>query len=135
MSFFRKGSAPRQAAQTDSQKENKPSINLKVMRPQKFADAPLVADELMAGNTVVMNLERVERDELRHLLDFISGVLYALDGSMKKIAGNSTFILTPCNVALSEVEEELLPPEGAPADPTERPVSSLFSSSAEADNE
>ena len=125
MSFFRKGNAPRQAAIGENKKEAKPSISLKVMRPEKFSDAPLVADELLAGNTVVMNLEKVERDELRHLLDFISGVVYSLDGGMKKIAGNTTFILTPGSVTLSETESL-----GLGAETPEReqsPVSSLFS--------
>lgn len=125
MSFFRKGSAPRQAASYESEKETKPSISLKVMRPERFADAPLIADELLAGHTVVMNLEKVERDELRHLLDFISGVVYSLDGGMKKIAGNTTFILTPGSVTLSEAETL-----GLGADMPEReqsPISSLFS--------
>ncbi len=129
MSFFRKGGAPRQAASYEAEKESKPSISLKVMRPEKFADAPLVADELLAGNTVVMNVEKVERDELRHLLDFISGVVYSLDGGMKKIAGNTTFILTGGNVTLSEAESLGL---GAEAPEREQsPVSSLFSTPAD----
>ncbi len=125
MSFFRKGNAPRQAAISENKNEAKPSISLKVMRPEKFADAPLVADELLAGNTVVVNLEKVERDELRRLLDFISGVVYSLDGGMKKIAGNTTFILTPGSVTLSEAESLGL--GTAMPEREQSPVSSLFS--------
>jgi FtsZ-interacting cell division protein YlmF len=125
MSFFRRGNAPRQAAPYEAKSQNKPSISLKVMRPEKFADAPLVADELLAGSTVVMNVEKVERDELRHLLDFISGVVYSLDGGMKKIAGNTTFILTPGSVTLSEAESLGL---GEAPEREQNPVSSLFSS-------
>ena len=104
MPFFRK--APTHASETPkSNGTARAAIRLKVMRPEKFSDAPLIADELMAGRTVVMNLEAMERDALRHLLDFISGVTYALDGSMKKIAGDATFIATPHSVSLADVEE------------------------------
>ena len=129
MSFFRK-------APTPTKETPKPigtartAIRLKVMRPEKFSDAPLIADELMAGRTVVMNLEMMERDALRHLLDFISGVTYALDGSMKKIAGDATFIVTPHSVSLADVEEaeeavRESAPETATAEPTEAPPKAL----------
>ncbi len=129
MSFFRKASAPVKEAPKPVGAA-RTAIRLKVMRPEKFSDAPLIADELMAGRTVVMNLEMMERDALRHLLDFISGVTYALDGSMKKIAGDATFIVTPHSVSLADVEEaeeavRESTPETAAAEPTAAPQKPL----------
>ncbi len=126
MPFFRKSAAPvKEAPKPVSTART--AIRLKVMRPEKFSDAPLIADELMAGRTVVMNLEMMERDALRHLLDFISGVTYALDGSMKKIAGDATFIVTPHSVSLADVEEaeeavRESAPVRVPTEPLEEPV-------------
>lgn len=104
MPWFRKNPAPIEEP-TPRAAATRAAIRLKVMRPEKFSDAPLIADQLIAGRTVVMNLEAMERDACRHLLDFISGVTYALDGSMKKIAGDATFIVTPHSVALADAEE------------------------------
>ena len=118
------------------------TIRLKVMRPEKFSDAPLVADELIMGRTVVLNLEAMERDACRHLLDFISGVTYALDGSIKRISGDATFIVTPNSVALADTEEaeEALrrTPAAAPAEraavaETIDPVAAMFSGNTEED--
>ena len=80
---------------------------MKVMHPEKFTDAPLIADELIAGRTVVMDLTEMEREAGRLLLNFISGVTYAQDGKIKKVA-NSTFIITPYNVdILGDLIDEL----------------------------
>ncbi len=129
MSFFRKAPAPLKETPRPVGTA-RTAIRLKVMRPEKFSDAPLIADELMAGRTVVMNLEMMERDALRHLLDFISGVTYALDGSMKKIAGDATFIVTPHSVSLADVEEaeeavRESAPTVAPAEPPAEPPKAL----------
>ena len=77
------------------------SIELKVVRPEKFSDAPQVADHLLSNRTVVLNLENTDKDTSRHLIDFLSGVTYALDGDIKKVA-NDTFIITPHNVDVSD---------------------------------
>ena len=139
MSLFRKNPPPAESAATAA----RATIRLKVMRPEKFSDAPLVADELIMGRTVVLNLEAMERDACRHLLDFISGVTYALDGSIKRISGDATFIVTPNSVALADTEEaeEALrraPDTAAPAatvtvQEAADPVSAMFSGSGEED--
>ena len=139
MSLFRKNPPPAESATSAA----RATIRLKVMRPEKFSDAPLVADELIMGRTVVLNLEAMERDACRHLLDFISGVTYALDGSIKRISGDATFIVTPNSVALADTEEaeEALrraPDTAAPAatvtvQEAADPVSAMFSASGEED--
>lgn len=89
------------------------NIELKVVRPEKFSDAPLVADHLLSNRTVVLNLENTDKDTSRHLIDFLSGVTYALDGDIKKVA-NDTFIITPHNVSISDAQ---VASEEAPEEP------------------
>ena len=58
-----------------------------------------VADHHNAKRTVVLNLESANKDVARRILDFLSGVAYANDGQIKKVA-NCTFIITPYNVGI-----------------------------------
>ena len=139
MSLFRR-SRPQAAEATPAAAPRGATIRLKVMRPEKFTDAPLVADELIMGRTVVLNLEAMEREACRHLLDFISGVTYALDGSIKRISGNATFIVTPTSIDLCDADTDAAEeavrtvpaPQASPATATETdPVTAMFSGTGE----
>ncbi len=77
------------------------SIELKVVRPERFEDVSSIADHLLGGRTVVLNLEAAEPSVCRRLIDFLSGVAYSIDGQLKRVA-NSTYIITPNNVDVSE---------------------------------
>ena len=72
-------------------------LQVVLTKPEKFYDAKEIADNLNEKRTVVLNLESTNKDEALRLLDFLSGVAYANDGEIKKIA-KSTFIITPYNV-------------------------------------
>lgn len=79
-------------------------------KPERFDDASAVADHLNSKHTVVLNLESTNRDVARRLLDFLSGVAYANNGHLQRVA-NSTYIITPYNVdikgeLLDELEEQ-----------------------------
>ena len=78
---------------------NMPSsaVQVVLVKPTRFEDAPSVADHLNARKTVVLNLEAANRETSRRLIDFLSGTAYATRGSIKKVA-NSTYIITPANV-------------------------------------
>ncbi|MPY93664.1 MAG: DUF552 domain-containing protein [Acidimicrobiia bacterium] len=65
--------------------------------PGGFGDAQEIADKFMANQPVIMNLEGLERDLSRRLIDFASGLCYGLSGTMKKVA-NQVFLLTPADV-------------------------------------
>ena len=71
-----------------------------LVKPEKFENAAEVADHLRDRRTVVLNLEETNKDTARRLVDFLSGVTYALDGKIKKVAA-STYIITPFNVEIS----------------------------------
>ena len=64
------------------------------IRPARFDQAQEVADTLKRGQPVIMNLDACERDVARRLIDFASGLCYALDGSMEKVA-NGVYLLRP----------------------------------------
>lgn len=72
-------------------------IQVVLVKPERFEDAPGIADHLCAKKTVVLNLESASKDSAKRLIDFLSGVAYANKGQIKRVA-NSTFIITPSNV-------------------------------------
>lgn len=72
-------------------------VQVVLVKPERFETAAEIADHLRDRRPVVMNLEQAPKDVARRLIDFLSGVAYALDGRIKKIA-SATFILTPYNV-------------------------------------
>ena len=108
--------APKAAAQPVSfgsinygseKKENNKVVNIHattqlqvvLVKPERFENAADIADHLRNKHTVVLNLEQTNKDIARRLIDFLSGVAYAQDGKIKKVAIN-TYIITPYNVNL-----------------------------------
>ena len=76
-------------------------------KPERFEEAASIGDNLNAKRTVVLNLESTNRDIARRLLDFLSGVAYANNGQIKRVA-NSTYIITPYNVdVMGDLIDEL----------------------------
>lgn len=72
-----------------------------VFRPMSFGDeAWEIADELLKRHAVVLNLEKTEKDVSRRIVDFLSGVAYANNGKIKRVA-TATFIITPYNMDLT----------------------------------
>ena len=88
-----------------------PTTRVHVMEPHGFNDAQEVGDRLKAGQPVILNLQGVDRDLQRRLIDFSSGLAYALSGTMSK-AADQVFLLTPSNVEVSEEEKERLQARG-----------------------
>ena len=79
---------------------SKTTLQVVLAKPERFDDASAIADHLNEKRTVVLNLESANRDVARRLIDFLSGVAYANAGQLKRVA-NSTFIITPYNVAVT----------------------------------
>lgn len=77
------------------------SIELKVLCPASFDEVGDIADHLIAGRTVVLNLELLDQGSIIRMLDFLNGVTYSTDGDIKNVSKN-TFIITPHNVDVSE---------------------------------
>jgi cell division inhibitor SepF len=77
------------------------------MSPTSFNEAQSVADKYMAGIPVIMNLQGLERDLSRRLVDFASGLCYGMRGSMERVT-NQVYLLTPSNVEVSPEEKRRL---------------------------
>ena len=82
-------------------------LQVVLVKPERFENASEIADHLREKRTVVLNLESTNKEIARRLLDFLSGVAYANEGKIKKVA-ISTYILTPYNVdILGDLIDEL----------------------------
>ena len=82
-----------------------------VVEPRGFNDAQEVGDRLKVTQPVILNLQGLDRDLQRRLIDFSSGLAYALGGSMSRVA-DQVFLLTPSNVEVSQEEKERLQARG-----------------------
>lgn len=87
----------------------KPKVH--VVAPGRFADAQQIGDRLRTNQPVIVNLQVVDRDLSRRMIDFCSGVTYALNGNMEKVA-DQVFLLTPSNVEVSAEEKQRLSERG-----------------------
>ncbi len=77
------------------------NIELKVVRPESFEEVSTIADYLLEGCTVVLNMELVDRSTTIRMLDFLNGVTYTMDGEIKNVAPN-TFIITPSGIDIRD---------------------------------
>ena len=79
-------------------------LKVVLVKPERFENASEIADHLKDKRTVVINLESTNKDIARRLVDFLSGVAYAGEGKIKKVAAN-TYIITPYHV---DIEGDLI---------------------------
>ena len=109
---FRESSSSYRDRDRDFDRRNDKVVNIHtttqlqvvLVKPERFDNASEVADHLRDKRTVVLNLESTNKDVARRLLDFLSGVAYANEGKIKKVA-LSTYIITPFNV---EIQGDLI---------------------------
>ena len=82
-------------------------LKVVLVKPERFENASEIADHLKEKRTVVLNLESTNKDVARRLIDFLSGVAYAGEGKIKKVAAN-TYIITPYSVdIMGDLVDEL----------------------------
>ena len=79
-------------------------LKVVLVKPERFENASEIADHLREKRTVVLNLESTNKDIARRLIDFLSGVAYAGEGKIKKVAAN-TYLITPYSV---DIEGDLI---------------------------
>jgi cell division inhibitor SepF len=72
-------------------------LKVVVMQPAKFDDAQEVCDHLKNKKPIIVNLESLEKEAARRVVDFLSGAVYSLDGNIQKVS-NGIFIIAPNNV-------------------------------------
>ena len=103
-------------------------VELKVVRPETFANVTEIADHLLNHCTVVLNLEATNREVAKRLIDFLAGVAYSIDGQIKNVA-NNTYIITPCNVDVADTQVRTADPRPAAPAPQQQsaPAANLTS--------
>jgi cell division inhibitor SepF len=87
------------------------SARVHIVAPGRFADAQEIANRLMNSQPVIVNMQSADRDLQRRMIDFCSGVTYALSGGMERVA-DEVFLLTPSNVKVSDEERQRLADRG-----------------------
>ena len=80
-----------------------PTAQVHLVIPRSFNDAQQIADRFKDGVPVILNLQGIDTELSKRLIDFASGLTYALDGGMQRVA-DKVFLLTPRNVSVSAEE-------------------------------
>ena len=75
------------------------------MRPQSYEDAPKIGDTFREGTPVILDLSRMKEPLARQMIDFCSGLVYGLEGSLERITSR-VFLLSPASVNVTEVEDK-----------------------------
>jgi cell division inhibitor SepF len=88
-----------------------PAAKVARVTPTAFNDAQEVADKFKAGQPVIVNLQNLEREISRRLIDFASGLCYGMGGQMERVA-REVYLLTPSNVEVSDEEKRRLQERG-----------------------
>ena len=92
---------------------NPANVKVHLILPRSFNDAQQIADRFKGGVPVILNLQSADNELSKRLIDFASGLTYALDGGMQRVA-DKVFLLTPRNVEVSAEERaRALDPAGA----------------------
>ncbi len=81
------------------------SLEMKIIKPERYEDVTGIAQHLLHRRTVVLNLESTNKETIRRIIDFLSGVAFAIGGNLNRVA-NSTYVITPKNVELSDDQKD-----------------------------
>ena len=76
---------------------------LKIVNPKDYKDATEIANLLMNGNTVLLNIESIAKEQAIRLLDYLSGAVHVAGGLMTKVS-KTTIVIAPKNVDVSSIE-------------------------------
>lgn len=107
---------PVKPSRHSSQKQNQNVVSLQslqksskmmLLEPRVYAEAQDIADHLKNRRSVVVNLQRIEHDQAKRIVDFLSGTVYAIGGDIQKI-GSNIFLCTPDNVEVSGNISEIM---------------------------
>ena len=80
------------------------AMQMKVVKPKKLIEATEIADSLKGGQTIVLNLDELSDAHARRILDYIAGVIYAINGKIER-PSDRTFLLTPKGVTVATEED------------------------------
>ena len=83
------------------------SMEVCVVKPTSVDDSREITETLLAGRTVILNLEGLDLEIAQRIIDFISGATFAISGNLQKIS-NYIFLVTPTNVDITGDLQDLL---------------------------
>jgi cell division inhibitor SepF len=86
------------------------SSKVMILEPRVYAEAQEIADHLKNRKSIVVNLQRIQHDQAKRIVDFLSGTVYAIGGDIQRI-GSNIFLCTPDNVEVSGNISEFLQEE------------------------
>jgi cell division inhibitor SepF len=92
--------APRNSRPQMEVVPNPNSVRVHLVLPRSFNDAQQIADKFKQSIPVILNLQNADTELSKRLIDFASGLTYALNGGMQRVA-DKVFLLTPRNVEVS----------------------------------
>lgn len=112
--MYEEDSEPVRTQKQTAQKQNivslqsvQKSSKVVLVEPRVYAEAQEIADQIKNRRSVVVNLQRIQKDQAKRIIDFLSGTVYALGGDIQKI-GVDIFLCTPDNVEVTGSISELL---------------------------
>jgi cell division inhibitor SepF len=94
----------------DGAKDSK-KIKVSVIEPHEFEEVQSIGDDLKFNVPVIVNLQNTNPELSKRIIDFCSGLTYALEGSIKKVA-DRVFLITPKNTVVASSEKEILRERG-----------------------
>lgn len=107
-SIFENTESTKSSTTINSGEYNSKSSQMVVFEPRSYSESPGIADHLKSGRGCIINLHRVSKDQAKRIMDFLSGVVYAIEGDVQKI-GPNVFLCTPSNFGvygeISDTEE------------------------------
>ena len=80
------------------------SVSLKIINPKGYEDAATIADLLLDGNTVLLNIEGLSRESAIRLLDYLTGATRMIGGIMQRVGKTATIVVAPKSVDVSSIE-------------------------------
>ncbi len=86
-------------------------LEVAVLQPASYEDASEIADRLKAKKAVVVNLEDLTKEDAIKVLDYVSGVVYALEGNIQKVS-SGIFLIAPYNVSIAGDVRDVLKNKG-----------------------
>lgn len=95
-----KEKAPAYGNMRFSENNMAPGMNITVVRPEAYESSGQIADSLINGSTVILNLEATNKETAKRILDFLSGVVYSVKGHIEPVT-NNTYVVTPKSASVS----------------------------------
>ncbi|MGD6833233.1 cell division protein SepF [Sutcliffiella halmapala] len=83
------------------------SSKVVLFEPRSYSEAQDIADHLKGRRAIIVNLQRIDHDQAKRIVDFLSGTVYALGGDIQRI-GQNIFLCTPDNVDVSGSISEIM---------------------------